>query len=125
VVTTPSTGSVPLGHINFPGGTIVSLNASSSGTDTVTITTLDNNVVNIKPLANGNITIPNGGLEIAKIEYYTKSANAQNLGTNVNVDIYNTINAGALLNYTATGGTFTINSFSINQRSGRYYNFHE
>ena len=109
VITTPTAGSVPLGHINFPAGTVVSLNASSSGGDTVTITQLGGGVITITPLANGNITIPAGGLEITKIAYSTKSANAQNLGSNNSVDIYNTFNAAALANYTAVGGEFTIN----------------
>ena len=110
VITSLSSGFIPLGHINFPAGTVVSLNASNSGGDTVTITKLDGSITTISPAANGNITIPAGGLEITKIAYSTKSANAQNLGSNVNVDIYNNANAGALSNYTANGGTFTVNS---------------
>ncbi len=110
VITTPTTGFVPVGHINFPGGTIVSLNASSQGLDTVTITKLGGEVITITPNSNGRITIPAGGLEITKIEYFTKSANAQNLGSSNSVDIYNTANVGALANYTAVGGVFTIDT---------------
>ena len=110
VVTPLGSGFIPLGHINFPAGTVVSLNASDSGTDTVTITKLGGTITTIKPAPNGNITIPAGGLEITKIAYLTKSANAQSLGTNVNVDIYNTTNAGKLSNYTAVGGTYTIDA---------------
>ncbi|NDC40359.1 MAG: hypothetical protein EBZ77_02255, partial [Chitinophagia bacterium] len=44
-----------------------------------------------------------------------KSANAQNIGTNNTIDIYNSTLANPLTNYTATGGTFTIDaSKSIN-----------
>jgi filamentous hemagglutinin family protein len=115
VVTTLGSGFIPLGHINFPAGTVVSLNASDRGSDTVTITLLSGGTTTIKPAPNGNITIPVGGLEITKIAYKTKSANAQNLGSNVNVDIYHNTNAGALSNYTAVGGTFTIDaSKSVN-----------
>ena len=110
VIKTPTSGYVPLGHINFTEGTIVSLNASDTGADTVTITTLNSGVITIKPRPNGDITIPVGGLEITKIEYFTKSANAQNLGSNNSVDIYNTTNVGALANYTAVGGVFTIDA---------------
>lgn len=110
VITTPSSGYVPRGHINFPAGTVVSLNASDTGTNTVTITTVTNDIVTITPNPNGDITIPPGGLEITKIEYFTKSANAQNLGSSNSVDIYNSTNVGALANYTAVGGVFTIDT---------------
>ena len=110
VLTTPTTGYIPLGHINFAAGTVVSLNASHSGSDTVTITKVGGAVITITPASNGNITIPAGGLEITKIAYFTKSANAQNLGTNNTVDIYNSANVGALANYTAVGGAFTIDA---------------
>ena len=108
VLKTPTTGYIPLGHINFSAGTVVSLNASHRGSDTVTITKVGGEVITITPNSNGRITIPAGGLEITKIEYFTKSANAQNLGTNNTVDIYNSANVGALANYTAVGGVFTI-----------------
>ena len=110
VLKTPTTGYIPLGHINFSAGTVVSLNASHSGSDTVTITKVGGSVITITPASNGNITIPAGGLEITKIAYFTKSSNAQNLGTNNTVDLYNSTNVGALANYTAVGGVFTIDA---------------